>query len=130
MLQVAAMLQVFAVEQGEELGVRQVVLPGEFGQPANGLGGRHVGQVQLLLGGTDVGVGGFEHGEEELVLAGEVVVDQALVQAGALGHAVHARTGQPVLRKLVARGQQDDLLRAVGIACACFLRGGFGFRHG
>ena len=53
----ARAVQVLAVEQRQELRVFEVVMPGEFGEPAHGLLGRHVGQVQLLLGFTNAQVG-------------------------------------------------------------------------
>ena len=105
----------------------EVILPGEFSQPPDRLGRRHVTQVQPGFRFTDVGVGLLQHRQKQLVLAFEVV-EQALVDVGALGNAVHPRTAQAVLRKLVAGGQQDGLLRAVGIARAGFGGlGGFAF---
>ena len=41
-------------------------------------------------------VGALEHGEEEVLLAAEIVVEHALVGAGALGDAVDARAAQAV----------------------------------
>lgn len=73
------LVQVGTVEKREELGMREVVLPGEFRQPADRLRRRHVDQVQLLFRLADVGVGLLQHRQEQVVLAGEVVVDEPLV---------------------------------------------------
>jgi hypothetical protein len=54
----------------------------------------------LLL--ANVAIGLLQHGLEQLLLVLEVVVDQALVQAGALGDAVHARAAEAELGELVA----------------------------
>jgi hypothetical protein len=109
-------VQVLAVEQRDELRVLQVVVPGERDQLANRLDRVDLVEVQPLLGFADVGVGALEHREEQVVLAAEVVVDEALVQARALGDAVHARAGQAAGGELVARRREDGELRAVGIA--------------
>jgi hypothetical protein len=74
--------------------------------------------VQRLLGLADVEVGGLQHGQEQAVLVLEVVVDEPLVDPRALGDALHARAAQAMLGKLVARGVQDGLLGAVGVARA------------
>ena len=98
--------------------VREVVVPGELDQPANRGRGLEVLEAQGLFGLADVGVGLLEDREEQVVLAAEVVVQQALVDAGALGDALDPRTAEPGLRELGDRRIQDGLLGAVGIAGA------------
>jgi hypothetical protein len=96
--------------------VSNVVLPSEFRKATDGLRRIHVAQVQFCFRRADVCIGVFQHRQEELVLALEVVVDQPLVDVGTLGNPVHAGAAQAVLRELVAGGQQDGELGAVGIA--------------
>ena len=119
-LQVAGAVHVLAVEQGEELGMREVVAPGELDQRPDRLQRIARLEMQLALGVADVGVGLLEDGEEELVLAGEVVVDELLVDAAALGDLFHARAAEAVAGELGHRRAQDFLARAVGIARAEF----------
>jgi hypothetical protein len=80
--------------------------------------GRQVGQVQLLFGLADLQVGLLQHGRNSLSLSVEVVVDQALVERGALGDALHARAAQAVFGELVACGLQDGGLGPVRVALA------------
>ena len=61
-------------------------------------------------------VGALQDGDEQLLLAAEVVVDHPLGRAGALGDLVDARAGVAVLGEL-ARGDVEDLrARALGVA--------------
>ena len=53
-------------------------------------------EVELALLLADVLVDPFEHGEVERVLVAEVVVDELLVDAGALGDLVDAGAGKAV----------------------------------
>ncbi|MNV66095.1 hypothetical protein D3C71_1588310 [compost metagenome] len=123
------LVQVGAVEQGQELRVVQVVGPGELHQPPDGSGGLQLQQVQLAFFFADVQVGLLQHGLEQLFLVFEVVVDQPLVQARALGNAVHAGAAQAMLGKLVPRGTEDGALGAICVAHALF-GGDFGvFGH-
>jgi hypothetical protein len=119
-LEVCSAVQVLAVEQGDEFGMLEVVVPGEGDQPADRLHGLHLVQMQLLLGLANVGVGALEHGQEQVVLAAEVVIDQPLVETGARGDAVHPGAGQAALCKLVAGRVEDRELRSIGIARAGF----------
>ena len=57
-------------------------------------------------------------GKEELVLAGEVVVDELLVDAAALGDGAHSRAAEAVAGEFRHRRAQDLLAGAVGIARA------------
>ena len=116
------LVQVGAVEQGDELRVLDVVVPGEFGQAAQAFNRRQVGQVQMPFGFTDVGIRFLQHRQKKIVLAGEVIVDQPLVQVGPLGDPVHPRAAQPMQRKLIPRGQENRLLGAVCVAGAGFGR--------
>jgi hypothetical protein len=75
--------------------MREVVVPGELDQPPHGRHGLEVGEAQLRLLGPDVAVGLFQHGLEQAFLVLEVVIDQPLVQRGALGDAVHRAPPRP-----------------------------------
>ena len=117
-LQVRCAMQVLAVEQRDEFGVLEVVIPREGHQPPDRLDGLHGVEVQRLLGTPDIGIHALEDGQEQVVLAREVVVDQPLVDLGPLGNAVHARTRQSVAGEFIAGREQDRSLRPVGIAQA------------
>jgi len=82
-------------------------------------------ELEPALLAADAFVGALQNGQEEAFLAVEVVVDEPLVEPGALGDAVHARAAQAMLGKLGQRGIEDVLLRAVGVARARFGSGGF-----
>ena len=73
---------------------------------------------QGLFGPADVGIHPFQHSQEEVVLVAEVVVDQALVHAGAFGNAVDPPPRETELRELFPRGDEDRLLRPVCVALA------------
>ena len=81
----------------------KVVAPGEGHQALDRL--QRVGRLEkeLALGVADVGIGLLEDGEEQLVLAIEVVVDQPLVDAGALGDRLDPRAAEAVRGELGRR---------------------------
>jgi hypothetical protein len=111
-------VHVLAVEEGEELGVREVVAPGEDDQALDRAQRRERFEMQLALGGADVGVGLLEDGEEQLVLALEVVVDELAVDAGALGDRLDPRAAEAVRGELDVAAARILLLGAVGVARA------------
>ena len=86
--------------------------------------------MQCALGFANIAVGLLEHGKKELVLAAEVVVDQPLVDAGALGDAVDARAAEPALGELVHRRGENLLLGAVGVTRARVSDSSGGVGHG
>ena len=98
--------------------MREVVAPGEDDEALDRRERRERLEVQLALGGADLGVGLLEDGEEELVLALEVVVDELLVDAGALGDRLDPRAAEAVRRELDGRRGEDLLPGAVGVARA------------
>ena len=116
----AGALHVLAVEQRQEFRVREVVAPSEDDQALDRLHRSQGFEMQFALGSADVGVGLLEDGEEQLVLALEVVVDELLVDAGALGDRLDPGAAEAVGRELGRRRGEDFLLRAIGVARADF----------
>ena len=96
--------------------MRDVVVPGEADQPADALGRRSVEQRQLLFGVADAGVRVLQHGEEQRVLAAEVVVQHPLVRLGARRNAVDARAAKAVTGELLRGCREDRRLRAFAVA--------------
>ncbi len=109
-------MHVLAREQGQEFRVGEVVAPREGDQGADRLDGRQCLQVQRPLGGADVGVALLEDGEEELVLALVVVIDELLVDAGAFGDGLDAGAAEAVVGELAHRRAQDLLAAAIGVS--------------
>ena len=64
--QVPRAVQVLAVQQRNELGMRQVIFPGEPHQAPHTLGRIQVGEFERLLGPADMLVGRLERGQERL----------------------------------------------------------------
>ena len=116
--QVLGLVQVCGVEQRNEFRVRKVIVPGESDEALDRLRRRQVGQMQLFFGFTNIGVSPFQHGQKEIIFAGKVIVDQALVELDALCNSIHPRAAQTVLRKFITRRNQNRLLRSIGIPYA------------
>ena len=111
-----AAVDVLDRHQPDEGLVVEVVVEGQLGEPAHRHDRVDVVDLQLLLGLADAAVGVLQHGQVELLLAAEVVVDHPLGGAGALGDLVDpgarvARLGED----LGGDGQQLGA-RALGIA--------------
>ncbi len=68
------------------------ILPGERHQPANAGLGVAVLEVQIEFGGADRRIGLLKHGKIESLLVAEVMIEHALVDAGALGDGVDPRS--------------------------------------
>ena len=79
---------------------------------------RQLAEVQRRLALADLAVGVEQHAGVERLLVADVVIEHALVGAGALGDAVDAGAVEAVLDELLARGDQDVALGAVGVARA------------
>ncbi|MNY11672.1 hypothetical protein D3C86_1447140 [compost metagenome] len=77
--------------------------------------------MQLLLGGAELGVLLFEHGQEQAFLAAVVVIEHPLVGLGPAGDLVDARAGQPALCEFFGGGGQDAPARAFGIPLGFWL---------
>ena len=81
---------VLVVQKHDEIRVFRQMIERGLDQPADRLVRRQALEIELALLLADVLIDPFEHGEVERVLVAEVVVDQLLVDAGALGDLVDA----------------------------------------
>src|SRR5438876_11600653 len=97
------LVQVLAVEQRHELGMRDVIVPSELDQAPHAFYRSDVEQRQLLLGLADSRVRGFEHREEKPLLVSEVVVEHALVGSGCGGDPVYTRAAESVAGESVSQ---------------------------
>lgn len=120
-LQVTGFELIFAVEQADEVGVGEVVVPGELNQPEDGLVGRKMIDLEGGLLPADVLVGAFEHGGEEVIFIAEVVVEHLLVDVGGLGDAIDAGSVEAHLGEVRRRRVEDALAGGGGVArLGCF----------
>jgi len=87
----ASVVQICAVEQIQEFGVLNVVIPGQRHPFANGLARVVFFQFQRTLGVALVRIVLFEHRSEQGILVAEVVIEHALVDACTLRNLVHTR---------------------------------------
>ena len=111
-------VDVLDADEPDEVRVRLVVVERQLGERRRAATRVEVLDVDLLLGLPDLRVGALQHGDEQLLLAAEVVVDHALRRAHALGDLVHARARVAVLGEL-ARGDVEDLVpRPLRVALA------------
>ncbi len=67
-------MQIFRVEQAQEFGMREIVVPGEQDEIADRLDGVAVRQAQGMLRRADRDIRAFEHGDIERFLVAEVVI--------------------------------------------------------
>jgi hypothetical protein len=94
---------------------RLVVVEGQFGQLADGVGRIEMFDVEIPLYRTDHGVGPLQRRDVELLLVAEVVVDHPLGGAHLGGDLVHAGTGIALVGKLLGGHVQDLGPRPLGI---------------
>src|SRR5215470_4027164 len=73
-------------------------------------------EIELAFLGADLLIDPFQHGEIERVLVAEIVVDELLVDAGALGDVVDAGAGEAAAGKLAPRRREQLLPRRSRIA--------------
>ena len=85
-------------------------------------------EVELALGGADPAVGILQHGQKQVPLAAEVVIEHALVGLRPCGDRVDSRPAQAQACELGSCRSQDALPRRDRVASACCgARGRFGF---
>src|SRR5438128_6819902 len=101
--QMACPMQILAVQQRDELGMGEKIVPCEADQPANALDRCHVEQRKLLFGASDPGVSSLEDGKKKAFLVAEIVVEHPLVGPGGSGNPVDLGAAQAVARKLRRR---------------------------
>src|SRR6185437_13961514 len=75
-------------------------------------------QVELHLSRADRCIAPLEHGEVQPLLAAEIVVEHALVDAGSLGDAVDPRPVIAALRELGHGRGEDRRTGSLGVALA------------
>ena len=109
-------MQVRAVDQGDELGVVEVVCPSEPNKALQGFAWRKVVKLQFLFGVANVQVSFHENRAKQVLLATEVVVDHALVGASLPGDLVHARAGKAKSRKFRFCGGENPCPGCVCVA--------------
>src|SRR6185436_10629485 len=114
--QMTRLVQVLAVQQRQELGMLQVVVPGERDQALHSLARVQVAQAQARFGAPDMLVARLENREKKRLLVAVVVVQHAFVGAGALGDAVYSRPAEPEAREFAGRSAQDAILVALRVA--------------
>ncbi|MGY4595162.1 hypothetical protein ACVWXL_002908 [Bradyrhizobium sp. GM22.5] len=91
----------------DEIGVRREVIERGLDQFPDRLSRRQAFEIELTFLLADIGVNPFEHGEIERVLVAEIMVDELLVDTGALCDLVDAGAGKAVPGELLARrGEQ------------------------
>ncbi|MOA01776.1 hypothetical protein D3C78_1211980 [compost metagenome] len=129
--QVRGVVDVLDADQADEVDVAVVVLEGELDHAAQCRLRVQLVELERRFGGADVAVELLQHGQVELLLAGEVVVDHPLGDVGALGDGIHPRAAQAVLGELGDGGEEDvlaGLLRVVLARLARLARLGGGLR--
>jgi hypothetical protein len=113
---VLAVVDVLDADQADEVRMGLMVVEGELGQAPDGRGRIEVLDVHALFGTADGAVGALEHGDEEPLLALEVVVDHPLGGARPRRDLVHARAREAVRRELVGGHVEDLAARPVRVA--------------
>ena len=117
-LKMARLHLVFAVEEADEVGVGQVVLPGEVDQGEDGLVGGQSVEVEGRFLFAELQVGAFEDLGEEGVLIPEVVIEQLFVDAGGAGDGVDAGAVEADCAEVPCCGVEDAQAACGGVASA------------
>src|SRR6185369_4155365 len=113
--EVAALMQVLAVQEANEFRMGKLKAPRELDQPAHAIRRLRLIEFETLLGLAYDLVGAFEHRQEQVVLAAEVVIEHPHVDAGLRGDPVDTRSTQTRIRKLLGRRSQDLLTRTLSV---------------
>ena len=75
-----------------------------------------IGEIELALGLAHGAISALQHGQIEVVLGAEIVIEHALVGGRLLGDDVDARTGKPLGGELDLRRGEQRLPRPLGVA--------------
>ena len=102
-------VNVLDADQADEVGVLLMVVEGQLGEAADRGDRVQVLDVELLLGLPDHAVRALEDGREQLLLAAEVVLEQAEIRAGCLGDVARAGPVEALRAEHLERGLQDAL---------------------
>lgn len=106
--QPAGPVQIFRAEQAEEFRMLEKITPGEECQFADAFLRAAVADMQRAFGGADADIGFLEHSEVELLLVAEIMIEHALVGAGALGDRIDASPAHAVFGKFPGCGIKDS----------------------
>src|SRR5262245_58490517 len=87
-LQVTGVVQVLAVEQPDEMRVINIIVERELDKPTHACYGIQLLKMQICLLPSDLLVDVLENREEQVTLVAKVMVEHALVRAGALGNRI------------------------------------------
>src|SRR3954466_5905520 len=93
------------------------VVPREKGKLPHSVHWVSIYQVQSGFGGPYGGVGTFQDGQIKCLLATEIMIQHALVDAGSLGDLVDAGAAIALIGEFSDRGSQNGCARPLGIAC-------------
>src|SRR5690349_14752579 len=102
---------VLVIEQQDEVRMGREVVEGTLDQFADRGFRRQSLEIERALLGPDFLVNPFQYRKIQRVLVAEIVKDQLLVDACALGNVVDARAGQAAAGEFAPRGGQKLLLR-------------------
>jgi hypothetical protein len=112
-------VDVLDADEPDEVRVRLVVVEGQLGDPPDGVDRVEAVHVQSRLRGADLLVDALQHGDVELLLAAEVVVDHPLGRADLGGDLVHAGAVVAAVGELTGGDVEDLGARAHGVPLRC-----------
>lgn len=113
--------RIFIRKQPDEFPVLRQVVQREVDEPNDSVLRRQRLQIKITLPQADFGIGAFQRGAVEVVLATEIIIDQLLVQARTLRDAVNARAVEALFGEFRPGGGKDGVARRLTV-----LRGGAG----
>src|SRR5262245_4946022 len=118
----ARAMQVFAVDQADQLRVFARIVEIELDQPFDRERGREMVEIERSLAAAQALVNSFQSRQVETVLVAEIMVDHALVGAGAARNRIDASAEQTLGGELLLGCREDGCARAIRItsveACA------------
>ena len=94
------------------------MVEGRLDQPAQALARVAAGDVELVLQRADAAIGFLQHGEVELLLAAEIIIDHPLRGAGPRRDRVDAGAGIALRGEFGHRHFEDVALGALGVVGA------------
>lgn len=100
-LDMGSLAEVFAVHEGDELGIGDIIFPGEADERFEGCSGGQVLEIQFGLFCPDIEVFPLQNRPEEAVLTFEIVIKHSLVGLGIQGNRIDPCTFKAVPRKFL-----------------------------
>ena len=104
------------IAQRQKFRVADEIIPGEADQPFDRFRRIEMFEVERALLGTDFLVSAFQHGEVQVLLVTDVIVQHALVRARRRGDAVDTCAGQAIGGEFLLCGLKNAQPHAFGIA--------------